>query len=386
MTNPKISIIVPIYNLKDYLIKTLNSVQEQTLVNWECLLIDDGSTDGSGEICDEFAANDSRFIVFHISNGGQNRARNIGLKNAKGDYIAFLDGDDRYPSYALEEMYNCIISNDCDFLAGMRKPIFKDDNVNEEELLNFKIDKGLNKHLFSPFSQKDINAKLLWNMEWFMTAPGNLAKKSLYKTFCFNEKLNYGEDQVLIKELFFNTRKCIILPKCIYLYVQRADSLTHKRNAHAVDIIQSFYEMAKVLEKYNAYDRYYYYCYIIYFRWIKVHWIYHSKIDGFKEYCRKFQEFICTRDKAKIPRKYEKFFARIQNPITFWCVVAFPVYLEIISLEHNFNKEYNHLKSHFKRLFKFNLNSLLEIFIIPFWLCRCLLKIVLNKKKVNIFI
>ena len=85
----KISIITPVYNTQKYLKRCIESVLSQTYSNIELLLIDDGSTDESGKICDEYANKDSRVKVFHITNGGPSRARNIGLENATGNYISF---------------------------------------------------------------------------------------------------------------------------------------------------------------------------------------------------------------------------------------------------------------------------------------------------------
>jgi len=90
----KVSIIIPVYNVKRYLRQCLDSVLAQTFEDWECLVIDDGSTDGSGMICDEYAAKDARFRVFHKRNGGVSSARNTGLDNARGEWISFIDSDD----------------------------------------------------------------------------------------------------------------------------------------------------------------------------------------------------------------------------------------------------------------------------------------------------
>ena len=93
-TTPKISVIVPVYNTEMYLHRCIDSILSQTFTDFELLLIDDGSKDSSGTICDEYAAKDSRVRVFHKENGGVSSARNLGLDNAKGDWITFVDADD----------------------------------------------------------------------------------------------------------------------------------------------------------------------------------------------------------------------------------------------------------------------------------------------------
>lgn len=113
--SPLISVIIPVYNVEKYLHRCLDSVIEQTYKNLEVILIDDGSTDHSGEICDDYAAKDVRIHVIHQENQGVSAARNKGLDTAKGEYIAFVDSDD----YILPEMYakmlECIIENNVDF-------------------------------------------------------------------------------------------------------------------------------------------------------------------------------------------------------------------------------------------------------------------------------
>lgn len=91
---PKISIIVPVYKVEKYLHRCLDSIVAQTFTDWECILVDDGSPDGSGKICDEYAEKDGRFKVFHQENQGVSAARNKGLDNAKGEWIGFVDSDD----------------------------------------------------------------------------------------------------------------------------------------------------------------------------------------------------------------------------------------------------------------------------------------------------
>ena len=91
---PQVSIIVPVYNVEAYLRRSLNSILAQTIPNWECICVDDGSPDGCGAILDEYAARDARFVVIHKENGGTSTARNAGLDAARGEYISFVDPDD----------------------------------------------------------------------------------------------------------------------------------------------------------------------------------------------------------------------------------------------------------------------------------------------------
>lgn len=102
---PLISVIVPVYNTEKYLDQCIQSVLAQTYTNWELLLIDDGSTDSSGAICDKYAAEDNRIRVFHKENGGVSSARNLGLDNAQGEWISFVDADDILYIDAISTLY-----------------------------------------------------------------------------------------------------------------------------------------------------------------------------------------------------------------------------------------------------------------------------------------
>ena len=102
------SIIIPVYNVAPYLRECLDSVLAQTLTDWEAICIDDGSTDGSGAILDEYAAKDKRFKVIHQKNAGVSAARNSGIDAATGEYVTFLDGDDAYDRSWLEGFWGLI--------------------------------------------------------------------------------------------------------------------------------------------------------------------------------------------------------------------------------------------------------------------------------------
>lgn len=108
MKNPLISIIVPVYNVEPYLERCLDSILSQTYKNYEVILIDDGSTDNSGKICDTYAKNHPQIKVFHKKNGGLSDARNFGIKKSSGEYLTFVDSDDTITEDALEYLYSLI--------------------------------------------------------------------------------------------------------------------------------------------------------------------------------------------------------------------------------------------------------------------------------------
>lgn len=116
------SIIIPVYNKERYLEKCLNSIQTQTFNNFEAIIVDDGSVDRSGEICDKYAKCDNRFKVIHINNSGVSNARNIALKHSTGKYITFVDADDLIEYNTLEIWNDILCKNNADILiSGLNK-------------------------------------------------------------------------------------------------------------------------------------------------------------------------------------------------------------------------------------------------------------------------
>ena len=125
-----ISVIVPVYNVEQYLPKCIESITNQTYKNLEIILVDDGSTDNSGRICDEYAQKDERIIVLHKENEGQATARNMALDIARGEYIGFADSDDYLALDMFEKLYEVICSYDCD-ISMCGRYILEDGNVRE---------------------------------------------------------------------------------------------------------------------------------------------------------------------------------------------------------------------------------------------------------------
>ena len=116
--DPLVSIIVPVYNVKPYLNRCVDSLLGQSYQNMELLLVDDGSTDGSEALCDEYAAQDVRVRVLHKKNGGLSDARNAGVDAAKGEYLSFVDGDDWVSPYYIENLYRALEQAGADFSAS----------------------------------------------------------------------------------------------------------------------------------------------------------------------------------------------------------------------------------------------------------------------------
>ena len=132
---PKVSIIVPVFNLQDYLGRCLDSILAQTMNETEILIIDDGSTDDSGKIADQYAEKDSRITVIHKRNGGLSEARNTGVDAASADYIMFVDSDDWVDPLFCEMPYQAAIRNDADLVYFMHNCIDQKGKVKKSSRL-----------------------------------------------------------------------------------------------------------------------------------------------------------------------------------------------------------------------------------------------------------
>ena len=117
---PLITVIIPVYNIMEYLPRCVHSVTAQTYKNLQIILVDDGSTDGTAQLCDELAAEDPRISVYHKENGGSSSARNLGLGKAQGEYIGFVDSDDRCEPEMYEKLLQSMLQNNSDVVMWRR--------------------------------------------------------------------------------------------------------------------------------------------------------------------------------------------------------------------------------------------------------------------------
>ena len=154
MPNPTISIVTTVYDAKDYIPRTVRSILAQSFTDFELLLVEDGSPNGCGELCDELAKTDPRIRVFHKENGGPASALNVGLDNARGDYIGFVDSDDLVDPDLYETLLNAIREND------VRIASCNADAVDEQE----KPVPGAG--AFTNFQRKSGKAFFLWVKNW----------------------------------------------------------------------------------------------------------------------------------------------------------------------------------------------------------------------------
>ena len=227
MNNELISIIVPIYNTEKYLRQCLDSIINQTYTNFEVLLVNDGSTDSSGMICQEYVENDSRFRYFEKENGGVSSARNLGLECSGGAYITFIDSDDWVESNHLEALLKGIKENNTDIAVSKHKSFNTEDglfyfpaysNQNQNDLC-------IKKKQIRPFLE--LFPKLNYLTHDFACIASKLFKKSLTQNLFLDEKLPQSEDLDYFFKLYLRAESIVYIDEVTYIYVQHGQNASH---------------------------------------------------------------------------------------------------------------------------------------------------------------
>lgn len=220
-----ISVIVAVYNVEKYLPYCLNSIIEQTYTNLEIILVDDGSTDNSGKICDDYAKKDKRIKVIHQQNYGVSYTRNIGLKYARGEFITFMDSDDI--------LFADVYLEGIKFIHKYNVDIVK---------WKFASDKPLNTYIGEDIKLSAIQMSKLC-LENILD---NSVSNCLFKNdIICNNKINFncnikqGEDLLFLLHYLSYINECYVINKVYYYYTQRNDSATKKYNYNYINDIQT---------------------------------------------------------------------------------------------------------------------------------------------------
>lgn len=217
-----ISIIIPVFNAEKFLNKCIESLFKQVFKDFEILLIDDGSIDDSGEICDQYAKKDKRVRVFHKTNGGVSSARNVGLEMATGEWIAFVDSDDYVDEHFLDSVTSA--QDDIDVIHfGYRK------EMSNNKLYPQNLFDETRVVTFGDFFSKDVFSSC--SVSYFF-------RRSAIENIRFNENLKRSEDREFIIKVILNSNKSILLTKNIdYVYRYNIESATNKmqNDNHYID-------------------------------------------------------------------------------------------------------------------------------------------------------
>lgn len=259
--SPLISIIVPIYNIRDYVGKCIESIANQTYRNLEIILVDDGSTDGSGELCDRYAVKDDRILILHKMNGGLSDARNHGIDICHGRYIGFVDGDDWIHPQMYEMLYRALLNDKSDIACCSFEREDSGFASQRYDIANFGGTRTV--------SRCEVMSKLY--------AISSTAWNKLYKRELFDD-IRYPigklcEDEYVIHELLWKCNRISVLEEKLYFYTRRSGSITGTISAKRIeDSLNAFEKRLQFVEEHTWNDalipairQYCDYCIIWYF-------------------------------------------------------------------------------------------------------------------------
>lgn len=254
LTTPKVSIVVPVYNMNDYLAKCINSLISQTYQAIEVILVNDGSTDNSGVICDEFARRDDRIRVIHQENGGLSNARNNGTKAATGDFILYLDSDDWIDKETCMVTITTALQNSADIVFWSHKKEYADGQSKEIHL----FDKD---QIFQGDSQKWLHRRMIGligeelsnptKTDAYNSAWGKLYRRSIISDneFFFHNTQEIGSEDVLFNiQVFFQANKIIYVNSLFNHY--RQDNPNAITKNHNSTLFPRFLNLFKHIEEF----------------------------------------------------------------------------------------------------------------------------------------
>jgi glycosyltransferase involved in cell wall biosynthesis len=217
----KISIIVPVYNMEAYIKRCLDSIYKQSYKNLEIIIVDDGSSDDSLKICKEFVEKDNRVKIISQNNQGVSAARNTGIDNATGEYVAFVDSDDYIHPEMYERLYSLLKKNHADVTACFIRGCW-DSNYSEPSRDDIKIEiynkLGAIKSVFDP--KYEINGT-------GVVVTNKLYKRSIFNNLRFSTDFKTGEDEQIICFIMKKIEKFVITDERLYYYFNRSDSAVH---------------------------------------------------------------------------------------------------------------------------------------------------------------
>ena len=239
-----ISIIVPVYNASLYVERMVQCVQQQTYHDWELILVDDGSTDGSGHVCDMQADKDSRVRVIHQINRGSSMARRGGIEHAKGEYIMFIDSDDIVENDYVERLYHCLSERDAEFVK-----IAACDMAKHREGECPVVEKGSLPRVM----ESDELHNRFFNYD-FWGFWGKIYHRSVFENVYFPE-YTINEDYVVMAQLFNKCQRLIYLPMALYHYMDHGESLSHQKLSKRM--FDEYYNKLWVRDFYAQHNRRY---------------------------------------------------------------------------------------------------------------------------------
>lgn len=230
----EVSIIVPVYQVENYLHKCVDSILAQTFTDFELILVDDGSKDRSGQICDEYAEMDERVKVIHKENSGPSDTRNRGIEQAAGNYFMFVDSDDYIAPTMVECLYQSILKENADIAACNFLYSFEDDR-NQDFSTNIQWEVVSGAEIF--YNRKNDRSCGYWTVVW-----NKLYKSKVFGKLRFRAG-KYYEDEFWANDIYQMDIKMVTIPECLYYYRQHGNNSMKTTNSKKnLDILEALQE------------------------------------------------------------------------------------------------------------------------------------------------
>ena len=240
MMGEKISVIVPVYNVEAYLERCVESILQQTYTHFELILINDGSTDSSGQICDHLASQYENIKVYHIENAGVSNARNMGIQLATGSWVTFIDSDDFVTQDYLATLASAAEGLNVGFAIA---PLHHIKNGIVTDLPSHSEKTEL-------WSTEETMKELLMTTRTSFFPVAKLFKRDLLADEKFNTNYHLAEDALFLTELLLKTRcSCVFIDKPVYYYDHREGSATTSVNRHVFDTIEVYQQIIAQVSK-----------------------------------------------------------------------------------------------------------------------------------------
>ncbi len=247
MQNPKVSVIVPIYNVEKYIDKCLSTLKNQSFRDFEVLLINDETPDNSMQIAEKYASDDSRFLIFSKKNGGLSDTRNFGIEHSRGEFIVFVDSDDYLHEDYLKTMYEDCINNNadmayCRFKHAVDKTKIKIFSINPKKSV-IERDKALD--------------MLIRDNRMHSYAWNKMYRRTLFTDNNIRYPIIYFEDVATSARVLFHANKIAVTDKNLYYYVRRSGSIMSTMNSKKIEhLLLSILITRNYIQLHGEYDKY----------------------------------------------------------------------------------------------------------------------------------
>ena len=330
--NNKISIIIPVYNAEKYLKRCIDSIIAQTYSDWELILVDDGSTDLSGKICDKYASQDKRITVCHIQNGGPSRARNIGVDKSKGDYIFFVDADDWIEPLSISDFLG---TKGESFDIYFQNYVLHDSD-GTSNIVGVQDIEAYGEDCKTVLSNLICSSKFGWT--WIKLFKSEILKKYRIK---FREDCSLQEDELFTLQYCQHIKSIAVRNKANYHYYIYDTSLTRKKKCPSqhLKVLSDIYKYGHRMGVKRIDD----------FYSIKyMQWLHNSVISVYKnslaEYSGRYKRYKLINDFLnlyKVYNKYLKSYKKIKSKalyIPLWKIGS--TWLIDIVLKYKFNSKF----------------------------------------------